>query len=176
MAPHQTFVIPSPRLPRERDLLFSSAPNCGASGLSLPCHPGRSGPIFSSAPDYGESGLSLSCHPDRSSGALCRCGVEGSRHGPRPSNILSSRPERSDLLFRAVFWRGGPFFTLSSRPQQRRLLPLWSGGIAAQSPRLDSTFAFRFSSFASRIPPPDRRSLIADRPQPIPRDFPERTF
>ena len=96
MALHQTFVIPSPHLLRERDLLFSSAPNCAASGLSLPCH------------------------PDRSNGAFCRCGAEGSRRSPR---VLTPS-----------------------------------------------------SLFAFRIPPPDRRSLIADRPEPTRQDFPAPPF
>ncbi len=35
MVLHQTFVIPSPRLLRERDLLFAFAPNCAASGRGV---------------------------------------------------------------------------------------------------------------------------------------------
>jgi len=55
---------------------------------------------------------------------------------------MSSRPERPDYFFRAALWRVGPR----------------SGGIMAQSPRLASLFAFR-------VPPPDRWSPIAGRPQ-----------
>jgi len=45
---------------------------------------------------------------------------------------MLSRPERPDFFFRAELWRVGPFFILSSRPEQRRLLPLRSGGIMAK--------------------------------------------
>src|SRR5271157_3816856 len=61
---------------------------------------------------------------------------------PSLTHHLSSRPERPDLLLRAVFRRVGPR----------------SGGIVAQAPRPGAClfFNFRFSSFVFRAPPPDR--------------------
>jgi len=90
---------------------------------SPPCHPAcpernrrdRSGPIFSSAPPSGASGRAA-----RFVRPVRFAGVEGSwqysstkrwRVGRRwvcSSPAVSSRPQRSDLLFRAAFWRVGP--------------------------------------------------------------------
>src|SRR5271157_2175687 len=58
------------------------------------------------------------------------------------NNQLSSRPERPDLFLRAAFWCVGPRSAICAPRALRR-----GGGIAAQSPRLASLFAFRISLF-----------------------------
>src|SRR5208337_3578614 len=61
------------------------------------------------------------------------------------NNQLSSRPERPDLFLRAAFWCVGPRSAICAPRALRR-----GGGIAAQSPRLASLFAFRISLFEFR--------------------------
>ena len=109
------------------------------------CHPDRSGPIFSLAPNCGASGRA----------------VEGSWQGlmihPAPSfrtnhhkRQLSFRAKRGISLLLAFSVAGCPtrrfcvwvvglqFLLLSSRPEQRRLMPLRSGGIMATPNRSPS--------------------------------------
>src|SRR5208337_4864417 len=74
-----------------------------------------------------------------------------SRFASHPNLSSRSRKAGRDFLFRAAFWRLGPFFILSSRPEQRRILPLRSGGIAAPTVRYKHFF-HSFTLFSSLLP------------------------
>jgi len=69
---------------------------------------------------------------------LCGLGGSGSARFSLPRQIMARLP------------------TSSSRPEQRRLLPLRSGGIAAQTSGLGSCSVFRLSLFDLRFLLPDR--------------------
>src|SRR5208283_3076161 len=76
---------------------------------------------------------SSNCHPTRSNGAFRRCGVEGSWHTLDPANpsLHSAPPVAHPFRGEAFPNPRDSFLELSSRPQQRRLPPLRSGGIVA---------------------------------------------
>jgi hypothetical protein len=59
---------------------------------------------------------------------------------------MSFRPERPDLLFRAVVWRVGPRSAICAPCALRR-----GGGIAAAPPRHGSLPVFRISFFDLRF-------------------------
>jgi hypothetical protein len=86
---------------------------------------------------------------------------------PYPHHLLTFKgchPDRSGPIFSSAPHFGASGRGVEGSQHNHRVLPP------------SSVFAFRFLSFPFRIPPPDRRSLIADRPQATQQDFPALSF
>jgi len=114
-------VIPPARRRRDRHAAPFARPT------SLSCHPDQSGPTFSPAPPYGASGRAA-----RRLRPVRFAGMEGSRHNPRASDYLSSRPECRGLCPRHHCHPDRSAGVCAAR----------SGGIAAR-PRSKTAHCFR---------------------------------